>query len=64
MTKDEWLEEEIYVNGSGREPILVTDDPMTYMTRRDAFKKRGYGKKMIKQLWKEIRREENEIRGL
>jgi hypothetical protein len=59
MTKDEWLEEEIFVDTYGREPNL-SDVPMTYMTRQKSFDKRGYGPKMIKQLWKEIRREENE----
>ena len=36
----------------GREYNL-SDVPMTIMTRQKAFDKRGYGKKMIKQLWKE-----------
>ena len=55
MTKEEWLEEEIFVDVYGREYNL-SDVPMTYMTRQEAFDKRGYGNKMIKQLWKEIRR--------
>jgi len=53
MTKQEWLEEEIFVDEYGRDYNL-SDVPMTYMTRQEAFDKRGYGKKMIKQLWKEI----------
>tara|TARA_B110001454_G_scaffold181916_1_gene176181 strand:+ start:230 stop:427 length:198 start_codon:yes stop_codon:yes gene_type:complete len=53
MTKDEWLEEEIFVDIYGRDHNL-SDVPMTYMTRQKAFDERGYGKKMIKQLWKEI----------
>jgi len=52
MTKIEWLEEEIFVDMSGREYNL-SDVSMTMMTREDAFEKRGYGKKMVKQLWKE-----------
>ncbi len=62
MTKEEWLEEEIFVDMYGREPNL-SDVPMTYMTREKAFEKRGYGNKMVKQLWKEIKREENEKNG-
>tara|TARA_R110000824_G_scaffold324258_1_gene511215 strand:- start:251 stop:442 length:192 start_codon:yes stop_codon:yes gene_type:complete len=62
MTKEEWLEEEIFVDIYGREYNL-SDVPMTLMTRETAFEKRGYGKKMVKQLWKEIRREENEAKG-
>ena len=57
MTKQEWLEEQIFVDIFGRE-FNLSDIPMTYMTRQQAFEKRGYGKKMVKQLWTEIRREE------
>ncbi len=57
MTKQEWLEEQIFVDIFGRE-FNLSDVPMTYMTRQQAFEKRGYGKKMVKQLWTEIRREE------
>ena len=52
MTKQEWLEEQLFVDMYGRDYNL-SDVPMTYMTREDAFEKRGYGKKMVKQLWKE-----------
>jgi hypothetical protein len=52
MTKQEWLEEQLFVDIYGREYNL-SDVPMTMMTREDAFEKRGYGKKMVKQLWKE-----------
>ena len=62
MTKEEWLEEEIFVDKFGRD-FNLSDVPMTYMTREKAFEKRGYGKKMVKQLWKEIKREENEEKG-
>ena len=52
MTKQEWLEEQLFVDIYGREYNL-SDVPMTMMTREEAFEKRGYGKKMVKQLWKE-----------
>jgi hypothetical protein len=52
MTKQEWLEEQLFVDIYGRE-FNLSDVPMTMMTREDAFEKRGYGKKMVKQLWKE-----------
>ena len=52
MTKQEWLDEELFVDVYGREYNL-SDIPMTYMTREEAFEKRGYGNKMVKQLWKE-----------
>ena len=59
MTKQEWLEELVFVDIFGRQYNL-SDVPMTYMTRKEAFEKRGYGKKMVKQLWKEA---VAEIRG-
>ena len=52
MTKQEWLEELIFVDIYGRQYNL-SDVPMTYMSREQAFDKRGYGKKMVKQLCKE-----------
>jgi hypothetical protein len=52
MTKQEWLDEELFVDVYGREYNL-SDVPMTYMSREEAFEKRGYGNKMVKQLWKE-----------
>ena len=52
MKKQEWLEEEVYVDIYGR-AYNLSDVPMTYMTREKSFEKRGYCKKMIKQLWKE-----------
>ena len=59
MKKQEWLEEKLFVDIYGREYNL-SDVPMTTMTREKAFEKRGYGKKMIKQLWKERIDEEKE----
>ena len=52
MTKQEWLDEELFVDVYGREYNL-SDVPMIYMSREEAFEKRGYGNKMVKQLWKE-----------
>ena len=52
MTKQEWLDEELFVDIYGREYNL-SDVSMTYMSRQEAFEKRGYGNKMVKQLWKE-----------
>tara|TARA_Y100000296_G_scaffold4215_1_gene5528 strand:+ start:120 stop:323 length:204 start_codon:yes stop_codon:yes gene_type:complete len=62
MTKQEWLDEQIFVDEFGREYNL-SDVPMTIMTRRKAFAKRGYGKKMIKQLWKEDLEDMKIIKG-
>ena len=59
MTKQEWLEEQIFVDIFGRE-FNLSDVPMTYMTREQAFEKRGYRKKMVKHLWKERVDEEKE----
>ena len=42
--------EKLFVDTYGREPNL-SDVPMTYMTRSEAFKKRGYSRKQINELW-------------
>ena len=50
--KKAWFGEKLFVDEYGREPNL-SDVPMTYMTRSEAFKKRGYTRKQIDELWKE-----------
>ena len=52
MSKKEWFQEKLFVDTYGREPNL-SDVPMTYMTRSEAFKKRGYSRKEINELWNE-----------
>jgi len=48
--KRAWFGEKLFVDEYGREPNL-SDVPMTYMTRSEAFKKRGYSRKQINELW-------------
>ena len=48
--KKAWFGEKLFVDEYGREPNL-SDVPMTYMTRSEAFKKRGYSRKQINELW-------------
>ena len=50
--KSAWFGEKLFVDTYGREPNL-SDVPMTYMTRSEAFKKRGYSRKEINKLWEE-----------
>ena len=50
--KRAWFGEKLFVDTYGREPHL-SDVPMTYMTRSDVFKKRGYSRKEINKLWEE-----------
>jgi|TARA_B100000315_G_scaffold72112_1_gene65733 hypothetical protein len=52
MVKREWLQEKVFVDLYGR-PYNLSDVPMTYMTRAEVFKKRGYGKKEINKIFKE-----------
>ena len=52
MTKKKWLQEKVFVDLYGR-PYNLSDVPMTYMTRAEVFKKRGYGKKEINKIFKE-----------
>ena len=56
MTKKEWLQERVFVDEYGRDYNL-SDVPMTYMTRSQVFKKRGYTRKQINELWKGVKNE-------
>ena len=58
MTKKEWLQERVFVDEYGRDYNL-SDVPMTYMTRSQVFKKRGYTRKQINELWE--RNHKNEL---
>ena len=48
--KKAWFGEKLFVDEFGRAPNL-SDVPMTYMTRSQVFKKRGYNRKQINELW-------------
>ena len=50
--KRAWFGEKLFVDTYGRPPNL-SDVPMTYMTRSEAFKKRGYTRKQINELWEQ-----------
>ena len=50
--KRSWFSEKLFVDIYGRAANL-SDVPMTYMTRSEVFKKRGYTRKQINQLYKE-----------
>ena len=56
MTKKEWLQERVFVDEFGR-PYNLSDVPMTYMTREEAYKKQGGTKKQINELWKGVKNE-------
>ena len=51
MTKKEWLQEKVFVDTYGR-PYNMSDVPMTYMLRSEAFAKRKLSKKEINYLYK------------
>ena len=51
MTKKEWLRERVFVDMYGR-PYNMSDVPMTYMLRSEAFSKRKLSKKEISYLYK------------
>ncbi len=53
ITKQEWLEEELFVDTYGR-PYNSSDVPMTIMSRKEAFEKRGYSQKVIDAKWIEV----------
>ena len=50
MTKKEWLREKVFVDTYGR-PYNMSDVPMTYMLRSEAFTKRKLSKKEINYLY-------------
>ena len=56
MSKNKWLQERVFVDEFGR-PLNLSDVPMTYMTRSEVFKKRGYTRKQINELWKGVKNE-------
>ena len=51
MTKKEWLREKVFVDTYGR-PYNMSDVPMTYMKRSEAFAKRKLSKKEISYLYR------------
>ena len=51
MTKKKWLRERVFVDMYGR-PYNLSDVPMTYMLRKESFKKRKLSKDEISYLWK------------
>ena len=50
MTKKKWLREKVFVDMYGR-PYNMSDVPMTYMLRSEAFAKRKLSKKEISYLY-------------
>jgi hypothetical protein len=54
--KRAWFGEKLFVDEYGRAPNL-SDVPMTYMTRSEAFKKRGLTRKEINKLWEKRHKE-------
>ena len=62
--KPTWLQQTIFVDTYGREYNL-SDVPMTYMTREEAYAKRGLTEEQIDEIYEEwileeIKDEENE----
>ena len=49
-TKEEWLNESVFVDTYGRDYNL-SDVPMTNMSRKQAFEKRGYSQETIDGMW-------------
>ena len=60
MVKREWLQEKVFEDLYGR-PYNLSDVPMTYMTRAEVFKKRGYGKKEINKIYKELKNDTKSV---
>ena len=54
MTKKEWLEEKVFRDTYGR-TLNLSDVPMTYMTRKESFKKQNITKQEINKYWKKYK---------
>jgi len=52
MTKKDWLQERVFVDEYGR-PYNLSDVPMNYMTRSEAYKKQRFDDKKINKLYQE-----------
>ena len=59
MSKKEWLEQKVMCDEWGRPPSLA-DVPLTIMTRKESFIKRGVDEKSINKLYKETMNAEEE----
>ena len=57
-----WLQQRIFVDEFGRDYNL-SDVPMTYMTREDAYKKRNYTENEIDDIYEKWILEEEEMRN-
>ncbi len=52
MTKKDWLQERVFVDEYGR-PYNLSDVPMNYMTRSEAYEKQRFDDKKINKLYQE-----------
>jgi len=52
INKEQWLKKTVFADEYGR-PYNLSDVPMTYMTREEAFLKRGYSEDEINKIYKE-----------
>ena len=58
--KPKWLDDNIFVDIYGREYNL-SDVPMTYMKRREAYQKRGYSDEQIDEIYEKWIEEQIEL---
>ena len=58
--KPKWLDDNIFVDIYGREYNL-SDVPMTYMKRKEAYQKRGYDDKQIDEIYEKWIEEQIEL---
>ena len=58
--KPKWLDDNVFVDIYGREYNL-SDVPMTYMKRREAFEKRGYSDEQIDDIYEKGIEEQIEL---
>ena len=58
--KPKWLDDNVFVDIYGREYNL-SDVPMTYMKRKEAYRKRGYSDEQIDDIYEKWIEEQIEL---
>jgi len=54
VNKEQWLNKTVFADEYGR-PYNLSDVPMTYMTREEAYNKMNLKEKDIDELWEEYK---------
>ena len=59
INKEQWLKKTVFADEYGR-PYNLSDVPMTYITRKEAYNRMKLKEKDIDKLWKEYKQYKTE----